>query len=141
MCQRNESLSHAHCLLEIRQTRLTRWDVLHCLTDSLSSQVSASTPLKGEAASGRSQQFELLPPSVQEASVHQHHSHLEQKARTHSQLLTSVELDCKVPGNQSPLGLAISHQLKHCLPLSFLLKLIDTWLCFLLSFSKKRRLK
>lgn len=64
------------------------------LTDYVLAQVSSATPLKGKTESGWSQQPKLLPLGVQEASLHQRHSHPEQKSCTYSRLLTQAQLDC-----------------------------------------------
>lgn len=64
------------------------------LTDYVLAQVSSATPLEGKTESGWSQQPKLLPLGVQEASLHQCHSHPEQKSRTYSRLLTQAQLDC-----------------------------------------------
>lgn len=64
--------------------------VFQTITDCvLYPQVQVTSPLEGETETGRSEQPELLPPSVPEDSLHQHHRQSESKPRSHHRLLTT----------------------------------------------------
>ena len=51
-------------------------------------QVHSTASLEGEAKPGRPQQPELLPPGVQEGSLHQRLGHPQQEPRPYRRLLT-----------------------------------------------------
>lgn len=67
-----------------------------------SSQVHVTPPLEGETETGRSEQPELLPPGVQEASLHQHLRHTESRSRSHHRILTPPTPPLHLSASSSP---------------------------------------